>query len=122
MGDIVCIYEMLRSALVQCLLTSTLLSWQKQVHATLVSRPSSIPCMHAVLILLRSSGRLEPPALVLRHIVQSTMRSRPLVVTWITASVLLPALLCVPPCVHTQVTFGPASPTPAPVDRPMDTG
>ena len=25
-------------------------------------------------------------------------------------------------CARTQVTFGPATPTPAPVDRPMDTG
>ena len=37
-------------------LSSTLLSWHTQVHATLVSRPSSIPCLHAVLMLLRSSG------------------------------------------------------------------
>ena len=25
-------------------------------------------------------------------------------------------------CARTQVTFGPATPAPAPVDRPMDTG
>ena len=36
-------------------------------------------------------------ALVLRHIVRSMMRSKSLVVTWITASVLHPTPLCAPP-------------------------
>ena len=112
-----------RSTIVQCLLTSTLSSWHPQVHATLASRPSLFPCLHAVLMLLRSSGlkHLASCALVLRHIVRSMTLSRHLVVTWIIASVLYPAPLCAT-CARTQVTFGPATPAPAPVDRPMDTG
>ena len=53
---------------------------------------------------------------VLMHIVRAMMLSTPLVVTWIIASVLDPATACA----RNQVTFGPA--TPAPLDRPMDTG
>ena len=43
-------------------------------------------------------------------------------VTWMIASVLHPAPLCVPPCIRTKVIFGPITPAPAPVDRPEDTG
>ena len=43
-----------------------------------------------------------------------------LVATWIIASLLHPSARTA--CARTQVTLGPATPTPAPVDRPMDTG
>ena len=56
------------------------------------------------------------------RIVRSMMRSRPLVVMWTTALVPRPAPLCVPPVPVLRLTLSSATPAPAPVDRPMDTG
>ena len=90
-----------------------------------VSRPSSIPCLHVVLMLLRSSG---PSPLV------SCARDRAQAYRAIYDAVKTPRSdvnyrLSPPPRssvraagTRTRVTFGPATSAPAPVDRPMDTG
>ena len=88
-----------------------------------MSRPSSIPCLHAVdVIALKRSiafGLLRSRAQAYRAIYDAVENPR----SEVDYSLSPPPRSSVRATyARTQVTFGPTTPAPAPVDRPMDTG